>query len=104
MEKTHNLEVPGSSPGWSTRKIKQLRNFVTAFFINSVCYFSLASAKIQWNAQTFQIFSIYLQQFLIIVVIGIVFIIEKVLLKLSSSLKFSQSLKWYEDDDSSTTS
>ncbi len=72
--------------------------------MDSVCYFSLASAKIQWNAQTFQIFSIYLQQFLITVVIGIVFIIEKVLLKLSSSLKFSQSLKWYEDDDSSTTS
>ena len=29
---THNLEVPGSSPGWSTLKIKQLLNFVTAFF------------------------------------------------------------------------
>ena len=30
---THNLEVPGSSPGWSTLKIKQLRNFVAAFFL-----------------------------------------------------------------------
>ena len=29
---THNLEVPGSSPGWSTKKIKQLQNLVTAFF------------------------------------------------------------------------
>ena len=28
----HNLEVPGSSPGWSTLKIKQLRKFVAAFF------------------------------------------------------------------------
>ena len=30
---THNLEVPGSSPGWSTLKIKQLRKFVAAFFL-----------------------------------------------------------------------
>ena len=29
---------------------------------------------------------------------------NRVLLKLSSSLKFSQSLNWYEDDSSSTTS
>ena len=32
ISQTHNLEVTGSSPVWSTLKIKQLRNFVTAFF------------------------------------------------------------------------
>ena len=25
IKQTHNLEVPGSSPGWSTKQIKQLR-------------------------------------------------------------------------------
>ena len=29
---THNLEVPGSSPGWSTFKIKHLREIASAFF------------------------------------------------------------------------
>ena len=28
---THNLEVPGSSPGWSTLIIKHLQRFVGAF-------------------------------------------------------------------------
>ena len=28
----HNLEVPGSSPGWSTKKIKQLQSFCRCFF------------------------------------------------------------------------
>ena len=32
MEKTHNLEVTGSSPVWSTLKYKQLRGIATAFF------------------------------------------------------------------------
>ena len=32
MEKTHNLEVPGSSPGWSTLKIKHLQRFCRCFF------------------------------------------------------------------------
>ena len=32
MEKTHNLEVPGSSPGWSTLKIKELRKSRNSFF------------------------------------------------------------------------
>ena len=31
---THNLEVPGSSPGWSTLKIKHLRFFCKCFFFN----------------------------------------------------------------------
>ena len=34
MEKTHNLEVPGSSPGWSTLKISNLEEIQVAdFFI-----------------------------------------------------------------------
>ena len=28
-KQTHNLEVPGSSPGWSTIKISDLRLFVS---------------------------------------------------------------------------
>ncbi|CAK7016557.1 MAG: hypothetical protein BACD_01208 [Bacteroides rodentium] len=28
----HNLEVPGSSPGWSTLEIKHLREIAGAFF------------------------------------------------------------------------
>ena len=28
---THNLEVPGSSPGWSTLKSSTYKNFVGAF-------------------------------------------------------------------------
>lgn len=28
---THNLEVPGSSPGWSTLRIKHLREIASAF-------------------------------------------------------------------------
>jgi len=33
-QQTHNLEVLGSSPSWSTLKIKQLsRNRLTAFFV-----------------------------------------------------------------------
>ena len=30
--RTHNLEVPGSSPGWSTLRIKHLREIASAFF------------------------------------------------------------------------
>lgn len=30
---THNLEAPGSSPGWSTLKIKELRQNLSSFFI-----------------------------------------------------------------------
>ena len=30
--RSHNLEVPGSSPGWSTLKIKHLREIASAFF------------------------------------------------------------------------
>ena len=30
----HNLEVPGSSPGWSTLKIKHLRRFRRCFFFD----------------------------------------------------------------------
>lgn len=29
---THNLEVPGLSPGWSTLKIKHLQSFCRCFF------------------------------------------------------------------------
>ena len=32
MEKTHNLEVPGSSPGWSTLKISNLEEIQVADF------------------------------------------------------------------------
>ena len=32
MEKTHNLEVPGSSPGWSTKKISNLEEIQVADF------------------------------------------------------------------------
>ena len=32
ISQTHNLEVPGSSPGWSTFKIKHLREIASAFF------------------------------------------------------------------------
>ena len=32
MEKTHNLEVPGSSPGWSTLKISNLQEYKVADF------------------------------------------------------------------------
>ena len=39
---THNLEVLGSSPSWSTLKIKQLsRNRLTAFFVASLLEFGL---------------------------------------------------------------
>lgn len=31
ISQTHNLEVPGSSPGWSTLRIKHLQRFVGAF-------------------------------------------------------------------------
>ena len=31
IKQTHNLEVPGSSPGWSTKKA--VTKFVTAFFV-----------------------------------------------------------------------
>ena len=31
-QQTHNLEVPGSSPGWSTLEIKHLREIASAFF------------------------------------------------------------------------
>ena len=30
--RSHNLEVPGSSPGWSTKKIKHLQSFCRCFF------------------------------------------------------------------------
>ena len=30
----HNLEIPGSSPGWSTLKIKHLRRFRRCFFFD----------------------------------------------------------------------
>ena len=38
MEKTHNLEVPGSSPGWSTLKkgVTQLRNSFFHVCVNNV--------------------------------------------------------------------
>ena len=32
ISQTHNLEVIGSSPIWSTLKMKRLRTFVTASF------------------------------------------------------------------------
>ena len=32
MEKTHNLEVPGSSPGWSTLEISNLEEIQVADF------------------------------------------------------------------------
>ena len=32
VPQTHNLEVPGSSPGWSTLKIKHLQGFCRCFF------------------------------------------------------------------------
>ena len=33
MEKAHNLEVPGSSPGWSTLKISNLEEIQVADFL-----------------------------------------------------------------------
>ena len=42
ISQTHNLEVLGSSPSWSTLKIKQLsRNRLTAFFVASLLEFGL---------------------------------------------------------------
>ena len=46
---THNLEVPGSSPGWSTKKADSIKN--TAFFLYGnlrlrVCCFSGFSLKL----------------------------------------------------------
>lgn len=38
ISQTHNLEVPGSSPGWSTLKIKHLRAIVGAFFLLLVTF------------------------------------------------------------------
>ena len=32
MEKTHNLEVPGSSPGWSTTENQALTSFSQVLF------------------------------------------------------------------------
>ena len=32
-KKTHNLEVPGSSPGWSTKRNQAVTDSVTAFFV-----------------------------------------------------------------------
>ena len=32
ISQTHNLEVPGSSPGWSTLKDKELRKSRSSFF------------------------------------------------------------------------
>ena len=32
FSQTHNLEVPGSSPGWSTLKTKQLSQKLNCFF------------------------------------------------------------------------
>ena len=32
VPQTHNLEVPGLSPGWSTLKIKHLQSFCRCFF------------------------------------------------------------------------
>ncbi len=32
METTHNLEVPGSSPGWSTTENQALMNFSQVLF------------------------------------------------------------------------
>ena len=32
ISQTHNLEVPGSSPGWSTKKIRQLQ-ISNCFFV-----------------------------------------------------------------------
>ena len=31
-QQTHNLEVPGSSPGWSTLRIRHLQSFCRCFF------------------------------------------------------------------------
>ena len=33
VPQTHNLEVPGSSPGWSTLKIRELRIFRDSLFL-----------------------------------------------------------------------
>ena len=38
FSQTHNLEVPGSSPGWSTLKVKHLRAIVGAFFLLLVTF------------------------------------------------------------------
>ena len=34
-KQTHNLEVPGSNPGWSTLKHNELHNCVTPFFLSA---------------------------------------------------------------------
>ena len=42
ISQTHNLEVLGSSPSWSTLKIKQLsRKCLTAFFVAGLLEFGL---------------------------------------------------------------
>ena len=44
-EKTHNLEVPGSSPGWSTLRIKHLRISRKCFFFFSDLQVTFLSGK-----------------------------------------------------------
>jgi hypothetical protein len=38
MEKTHNLEVPGSSPGWSTAENQALTSFSQVLFLLLVTF------------------------------------------------------------------
>jgi len=50
MEKTHNLEVPGSSPGWSTLTIKELRKPRNSLFLLAFDYFTIQTLRmIPWN-------------------------------------------------------
>ena len=48
MEKTHNLEVPGSSPGWSTLKISNLEEIQVADF--SYILLHLLASLVNGNA------------------------------------------------------
>ena len=44
ISQTHNLEVPGSSPGWSTKKVVT-QVVTTFFFISGIGTESIASSN-----------------------------------------------------------
>ena len=46
METTHNLEVVGSSPTWSTLKIRELRKFRDSLFCSCEIQVKFATKKL----------------------------------------------------------
>ena len=49
MEKTHNLEVVGSSPTWSTLKIRELRRFRDSLFLFGEIQAKFATEKLGYE-------------------------------------------------------